>query len=425
MLHIFQRFMNDVCLRTMTSLFSRRRLVLLFYVNLVFLGIVIVVIYDTNTSPRATHYQKAYHRWKQIRENFHSYIQTRDDHEVYLQAKGRQMDAVAGFEFLASKHSNSSHHSRQGNEVYAYNSDFPLNFIPKVPDFSEADIVAYISDNITRRYLELPRNVLHTDKIVILSPICDVAHILDNFMKQLTKLSYPHNLLSIYFGEDSSTDRTLDMATLIADELKSNYGFKDAAAYHFNNSGGVHGTWGDVHHRSSQYERRAHIAKARNMLLRLGLTRGRFDYVLWIDSDIKQLPTDLIQQLLFAGSDIVVPSCLFQSGTYKRNFDKNSWRETPTSIEEQKQLPKDILIVEGYTETRRIYLPDLRAEGRVVSLDGVGGCSLLIKASCHKRGLKFPETIYSHHIETEGLAKMANHMGYTVVGVPFVEVFHN
>lgn len=399
---------------------------MVFYFHLVFLGVVLIIVYDMASTPRETEYHRAYKRWKMIRDDFDSYSKLRAREDGKLQVRGRQMDAVAGFDLVDENRA--KHDPADGGDnrrmIYSNSLTNPLNYIPTVPKFSDSDIVPYLSENVTKKFLELP-NIVYTYKIVILTPICDVANVLKNFIEQLSELSYPHNLLSVYFGEDGSSDRTLDMATLLADDLKSKHGFHDAAAYHFNISGGVHGTWGDVHHRSSQYERRSHLAKARNMLLKIGLARGDFDYVLWIDSDIKELPADLIQQLLFAKSDVVVPSCLFHSGDYKRTFDKNSWRETPSSIEDQEHLPKDILIVEGYSDSRRIYLPDLRAEGRVVRLDGVGGCALLIKATCHKRGLKFPETIYSHHIETEGLAKMADNMGFSVVGLPFVEVFHN
>ena len=60
-----------------------------------------------------------------------------------------------------------------------------------------------------------------------------------------------------------------------------------------------------------------------------------------------------------------------------------------------------------------------------VMLDGVGGCVLLVKATCHKTGLLFPEKLYNHHLETEGLAKLATDMGLRVRGMPWVEVFHN
>lgn len=81
-------------------------------------------------------------------------------------------------------------------------------------------------------------------------------------------------------------------------------------------------------------------------------------------------------------------------------------------------------MLEGYQPTRKKYLPDLKKEGRKVPIDGVGGCTLLVRADCHRKGLIFPPFIYQHHIETEGLAKLAKTMNFTVVGLPFVSVFH-
>lgn len=416
-----------------TVLTNRRTLTLLFTLNLVSLGGLFLFMYDSNFWVLPSKHQKAYDRWRKIRENWHSFSSDLAKKEIMLQkrVKSQQMDAVVGFDFF----NNAAEIEKQDNvrrqkemehamRVASYNVNNPLNSLLDVPAFSDSDVVPYLSENISQTYLSLP-NKNYSDKVAILIPVCNVVHLLKNLMKQLNTLTYPHHLLSVYFGEDSSADRTLDMATLIADDLKNKYGFNDSVSYHFNISGGIHGSWNDVHIRSIQYERRAHIAKARNLLLKVALKKGQFDYILWIDSDISTLPKDLIQQLMFAESDVVVPSCLFISGSHKRNFDKNSWRETPTSVEDQRHLPQDVLLVEGYGMTHRIYLPDLRPEGRVVPLDGVGGCTLLIRTKCHQSGLNFPEKVYSHHIETEGLAKMAKHMGYSVVGVPFVEVFHN
>lgn len=84
----------------------------------------------------------------------------------------------------------------------------------------------------------------------------------------------------------------------------------------------------------------------------------------------------------------------------------------------------DELMLEGYGVNLRLYLPDLRREGRVVPIDGVGGCTLLIRADLHRKGLVFPEELIDHHIETEGLAKLAKQMNFGVYGMPFVEVIH-
>ena len=403
---------------------SYRTVVTLFTLNLVFLGVTLLVSYDFSQSyPQyrgRDRYQQAYDRWRNIREDFESYNKARQSELKKLKLKGLQMDAVVGFDYFQKENAKPE---RVVPTLASIRVAGPINFIPVVPKMSDSDIISYLTDNITRQFLKLPKKI-YKKKVVILSPICDVASQLDKFAVQLQRLSYPHKLISVYFGEDSSADRTLDMATLIADELETKHNFSAARAFHFNISGGVHGSWGDIHHRASQFERRSHIAKARNTLLDVALKLEDPDYVLWIDSDISELPIDLIQQLMFAKSDVVTASCLFKSGQFKRVYDKNSWRETALSLEDQKLLPNDVLLVEGYTYTNRIYLPDLRAEGRVVPLDGVGGCALLIRAKCHKQGLKFPEELYKNHIETEGLAKMAKAKGFKVVGMPFVEVFH-
>jgi len=87
-------------------------------------------------------------------------------------------------------------------------------------------------------------------------------------------------------------------------------------------------------------------------------------------------------------------------------------------------LPADALMIEGYRTTKRRYLNDLKGEADLVRLDGVGGCVLLVAAELHRSGLVFPPFVFDHHIETEGLAKMAARMGVTLYGLPSVNVIH-
>lgn len=307
-----------------------------------------------------------------------------------------------------------------GIDMNKYDPVRKLDFIPPVPKFSVSDIVYRLSDRITQKYLELDGTVF-SYKILILTPLHNSEKTLFRYAREIRELEYAHELISIAFGEDSSTDATVEEAKLIIDELKPS-NFRNISFFHFDIGKQVDGDWNDVHQRVEQYKRRQHLAKARNLLLKAALTDQ--DYVLWIDSDIGDLPRDIIQQLLYAKKDVVSPTCLMKQGLVARNYDKNIWRETPLSLENQKFMRENFLIIEGYGSTSRIYLPDLRAEGRVVPIDGVGGCTLLIRADCHRKGLDFPEKLFDHHIETEGLAKKAKTMGYTVFGLPFVEVFH-
>ncbi|XP_052075013.1 uncharacterized protein LOC127712553 [Mytilus californianus] len=307
-----------------------------------------------------------------------------------------------------------------GIDTNRYDPAKPIDFIPPVPKFSVSDIVYRLSDRIRHKNLELDQTI-YSYKILILTPLHNSEKTLFRFAREIRELQYAHELISIAFGEDGSTDGTVEEAKLIIEELKTS-GFRNISFYHFDIGQQVSGDWEDIHQRIQQYKRRQHLARARNLLLKNALSDE--DYVLWIDSDIGDLPEDIIQHLLFAKKDIVTPSCLIKQGLTVRNYDKNIWRETPLSLENQKHMRANYLVIEGYGSTSRIYLPDLRGEGRIVPLDGVGGCTLLIRAKCHREGLDFPETLFDHHIETEGLAKKAKTMGYSVYGMPFVEVFH-
>ncbi|XP_060556091.1 uncharacterized protein LOC132716773 [Ruditapes philippinarum] len=298
-----------------------------------------------------------------------------------------------------------------------------VNNINNISESAKSDKIQQLPQEILSRFLQLP-NDTYVYKICILSPVRNAATSLTRFGVQVGKLSYPPHLISLYFGEDGSTDDTFEVANRTAYNLRKLKKFNSAYAVKLNISGGYQGKHRTRHEQDVQEHRRTHMALARNRLFRFALRQKKFDYVLWIDSDIAELPDDLIQQMLFAKSDVVATCCLMRSMGYKMKYDRNSWRETNASRNYQSQLEPDALVLEGYSKTLRIHLPDLKSEGRIVELDGVGGCALMIKADCHRSGLHFPEVVYKHHIETEGLAKLAHDMGYNVVGLPFVEVFH-
>ena len=291
--------------------------------------------------------------------------------------------------------------------------------IRPVPDHSLSDDVPPLDAAIMQKYRDYPQKPAK-DSIIILTPIHNVAGRLKTFLHLLQSINYPHSLISIAFGEDSSHDNTLHIADDIAVELRKSFARVDV--FHFSLGGQINGSWSTIHDRVNQFHRRRHLAQARNALLRAALKNQ--DWALWIDSDLSHLPPDIIQQLLSAEKEVVAPLCVYMDHKRKRVYDKNTWRETNSSLGSQKNLSPDFLVFEGYHDTKRLWLSDLRAEGRVVPIDGVGGCTLLIQSKCHEKGLIFPEKAFQHHIETEGLAKLAKHMGYGVYGMPFVEVIH-
>lgn len=59
-----------------------------------------------------------------------------------------------------------------------------------------------------------------------------------------------------------------------------------------------------------------------------------------------------------------------------------------------------------------------------VPLDGVGATFTLVKAHVHREGAIFPAFTYQHQVETEGFAKIAKSMGFSVYGLPGYLIYH-
>ncbi|XP_062603699.1 uncharacterized protein LOC134265496 [Saccostrea cucullata] len=328
---------------------------------------------------------------------------------------------------LGKKNWSTKHKSLPDRSLCFYNdtADNMRWNLPNVPKHSlQNDTVELLSLEVMRHFTWLNKTLCQGFLVLILTPIQNSEDDLERYLNLIKSLDYPRHLLSVSFGEDGSQDKTFAKALIVAEQLKA-LGIRRVDVHHFNITGQVRRSWANEHSYAKQLQRRSHLAKARNLLLDAALKDE--DYVLWLDSDIKTVPLDLIQQMLHANKDLVSASCLFKDRSGRlRIYDKNTWRETVESLQKQERFPKNQLVVEGYGPSLKIYLPHLRGEGkRAVPIDGVGGCSLLVKADCHRNKLRFPETLYKRHIETEGMAKMAKDMGYSVYGLPFVNVFHS
>jgi len=272
-----------------------------------------------------------------------------------------------------------------------------------------------------------PSKINRTDyNILILTPVSDSAKSLHIYFALLCSLTYPHNRISIAIGEDSSRDGTFDLANRLATDIRP--AFDSVTVYKLPARSDKFFSE-QKHDKLRQLSRRRHLATARNHLLMNAINKDH-DWVLWLDSDVLYYPPNLIQLLLSPAKSIVAPICLWRdsvSGVFDV-YDKNTWRETNKSrnfVAKSRSANPDFLMLEGYSSSRRLYLSDLRHEGTVVPLDGVGGCTLLVNATCHRSGLIFPPFVFDSHIETEALAKMANKMDIKIYGLPFVSVIHD
>lgn len=184
-----------------------------------------------------------------------------------------------------------------------------------------------------------------------------------------------------------------------------------------------------------QKDRRASMALARNSLVFSAL--GPYtSWVLWLDSDIVETPSTLIQDMVSHDKPVISANC------YQRYFDEekkqdsirpydyNNWVESEEGLKIAENMAEDEIIVEGYAEIAtyrplmaHFYDPngDVNTE---MELDGVGGAAVLVKADVHRDGAMFPPFPFYHLIETEGFAKMAKRLGYQVFGLPNYLVYH-
>jgi peptide chain release factor subunit 1 len=241
--------------------------------------------------------------------------------------------------------------------------------------------------------------------VLILTPVKNAAHELDDYCDRVRALTYPHRLISIAFLESDSTDGTFGNLQRRLPALQREFRrvglWKRDFDYHIPD--GLPRWAPEI-----QVERRTILARSRNHLLSHALDDE--DWVLWLDVDVVDYPRALIERLLATGRDIVQPHCVLEPGG--PTFDLNGWRDHG-----------------------RWHMDDLRSEGDLVELDAVGGTVLFVRADLHRDGLNFPPFPFGlpsplarpargGEIETEGLGIMAHAMGHRCWGMPGLEVLH-
>lgn len=249
--------------------------------------------------------------------------------------------------------------------------------------------------------------------ILILTPIKNAARFIPVFFENLLKLDYPREKLSVAFLEGDSDDDTWSVLQSRIQEHAHAFARIEASrldfAFRFDCE-----RW-QPH---LQFRRRAIIGKSRSILFQRAW-RGE-DWVLWIDADVIQYPSDVLRHLLASGQSIVVPNCVKSRGG--ATFDLNTFRLKPGARSREWQY-----FIDGNIQTPRgqgrLYLDDLRGQ-ELVELDGVGGTMLLVKSEIHAQGILFPDYAYRGYLDTEGFAMQARDRGLTCWGLPDLEIIH-
>lgn len=278
----------------------------------------------------------------------------------------------------------------------------------------------------------------HGEHVLILTPL---SRFYPDYWANVARLSYPHELISIGFIAPSTKEGDAAVTAL-------------ERAIHTTQTGPVASRFASIsilrqdfdpplasqsekerHKMENQKARRESMSRARNSLVFTTLGPST-SWVLWLDADIVETPATLIDDLTSQNRPVVVPNCYqryYNTDSKRmdvRPYDYNSWVDSETAEALAAELDADEILLEGYNEmatyrTLMAHLANVRSPDpeRIMELDGVGGSALMVKADVHRDGAMFPAFPFYHLVETEGFAKMAKRLGYSVFGLPDYFVF--
>ena len=195
------------------------------------------------------------------------------------------------------------------------------------------------------------------ESILILTPL---ARFYPEYWENLCELSYPHELISLGFiipkGKEGNLATQQLQERIAKTQAPTNKNrFASITILRQEEELPMHQNEAERHAMSHQKERRAAMSRARNSLLftTLGPTTS---WVLWLDSDIVETPTSLIQDLASHNKPIIVPNCFQkfynrEKGTTDiRPYDFNSWVDSETAQTLAEGMGPDDILLEGYAE---------------------------------------------------------------------------
>lgn len=241
-----------------------------------------------------------------------------------------------------------------------------------------------------------------------------IAH-LDGLVALLASLDHPTRKTKLVFVEGDSHDCSHERLQALAEAARPRYRAVVVERY----QSGMRHRRSERHLPGLQRRLRGALAAARNHAIDAGLDETD-DWALWLAPEVWKVQADLFQTLRATGARIVVPDCTLIPGG--RSVDMSTFvQATPPSRESLALRTFDGVFQPEGRGKSRLYLDCLRHSDRI-DLTSVGGNVLLVDASLHRGGLRFPEIPYRLHLDTEGFALLAGDLGIIPVGLPRVEV---
>jgi hypothetical protein len=188
------------------------------------------------------------------------------------------------------------------------------------------------------------------EKILVLTPLKDAEPYLDRYFELLDRTTYPNKLISIAFLVSDSSDGTIESLQAHANQLQSRWTNRFEYVRIFKKDFEFDLPSEQRHKYEMQPLRRSVMARSRNWLLTAAMKHDTA-WVGWVDVDVVEYPATIFEDLMRADADVVVPNCLLQrEDNAFWAYDKNNWKETDRSMEVQKDLSEDFVLLEGYYE---------------------------------------------------------------------------
>ncbi len=276
----------------------------------------------------------------------------------------------------------------------------------------------------------------HDERVLFCVPLRDASAHLPMFFTHMKNLTYPHNLIDLAFLVSDSSDNTMGDLKTHLNEIQNDpdpsMRFGDIEIFEKDFGQSIGQGFSDRHGFAAQGPRRKLMAKARNWLWTVAL-KPYHSWVYWRDADVETVPGEVLEDLMHHDKDIIVPNVWRPLPDWLGNqqpYDLNSWQESDGGLQLANTLDEDAVIVEGYVEysTWRPHLAYLRDpygdEEVEMPLDGIGGVSILSRASVFRAGSHFPAFSFEKHAETEAFGKLSKRMGFNVYGLPHYVIWH-
>lgn len=151
------------------------------------------------------------------------------------------------------------------------------------------------------------------ERVLILTPLRDAVHYLEQHFDLISQLTYPHDLIDLAFLVGDTVDDTVAALAKELERVQTNPAIAFRSAMVIEKDFGVQLQQNNVEDRhgfAAQGPRRKAMGRARNYLLATAL-KPEHSWVYWRDVDIKESPGKIIEDFVAHDVDVLVPNIWF------------------------------------------------------------------------------------------------------------------